>query len=61
MPGVPEGTLHPIGPDIAARAVVSVAIGVVVQGLLDAEGPDRGSVAKKGMEMLLEGIERRMR
>jgi AcrR family transcriptional regulator len=54
--GVAEGALRPVDPDTAARVVVSLAIGVVVQGLLDTEGADWGEVAKRGMEMLLEGI-----
>lgn len=57
--GVAEGTLRPIDPDTAARVVVSLAVGVVVQGLLDAEGADWGAVAARGMEMLLEGIQNR--
>lgn len=54
--GVAEGTLRPVDADTAARVVVSLAIGVVVQGLLDTEGADWGEVATRGMEMLLEGI-----
>ncbi|MFW6115963.1 MAG: TetR family transcriptional regulator [Chloroflexota bacterium] len=57
--GVAEGTLRPVDPDTAARVVVSLAVGVVVQGLLDAEGADWGAVASRGMEMLLAGIEER--
>jgi AcrR family transcriptional regulator len=54
--GVAEGTLRPVDADTTARVVVSLAIGVVVQGLLDTEGADWGEVAERGMEMLLEGI-----
>ena len=54
--GVAEGTLRPIDADTAARVVVSLAIGVVVQGLLDTGGADWGAVASRGIEMLLEGI-----
>jgi len=56
--GVAEGTLRPVDPDTAARVVVSLAVGVVVQGLLDTEGAEWGDVAARGMEMLLEGIQR---
>jgi AcrR family transcriptional regulator len=54
--GVTEGTLRPVDPDTAARVIVSLAVGVVVQGLLDMEGADWGHVAEAGTEMLLQGI-----
>ena len=56
--GIDEGTLRPVDPDTAARVIVSLAVGIVLQGLLDAEGADWGRVAKQGMQMLLEGIEK---
>jgi AcrR family transcriptional regulator len=54
--GMAEGTLRTVDADTAARVVVSLAIGVVVQGLLDTGGADWGAVASRGIEMLLEGI-----
>ena len=57
--GIAEGTLRPVNPDTAARVIVSLAVGMVVQGLIDTEGADWGHVAKNGMQMLLEGIERK--
>lgn len=57
--GITEDTLRPIDPDTAARVIVSLAVGLVLQGLLDAEGADWGRVAREGMQMLLEGIEKK--
>jgi AcrR family transcriptional regulator len=57
--GVAEGTLRPVDPHTAARVVVSLAVGILVQGLLDAEGADWGDVAHEGMHMLLEGIKKK--
>jgi len=57
--GVAEGTLRPVDPDTAARVIVSLAVGLVLQGLIDTEGTDWGQVAREGMKMLLEGIERK--
>lgn len=57
--GVTEGTLRPVDPDTAARVIVSLAVGLVVQGLLDTEGADWGQVAEEGMQMLLQGIEKK--
>lgn len=56
--GIDQGTLRPMDPDTAARVIVSLALGLVLQGLLDTESVDWGRVAKQGMRMLLEGIER---
>jgi len=54
--GAREGTFHPVDADAAARVVVSLAVGIVLQGLLDPEDADWGAVARSGMEMLLEGM-----
>jgi hypothetical protein len=55
--GVTEGTLRSVEPDTTACIIVSLAVGLVVQGLLDTEGADWGHVAEAGMHMLLQGIE----
>jgi AcrR family transcriptional regulator len=57
--GISEGTLRHVNPDTAARVIVSLAVGLVLQGLLDTEGADWGTVAKQGMQMLLKGIEKK--
>jgi len=54
--GFAEGTLRPVDPDSAARVIVSLAVGLVVQGLLDTEGADWGEVAEEGVRMLLRGM-----
>ncbi len=56
--GIDQGDLHPVDPDTAARVIVSLAVGLVLQGLLDAEGADWGRVARQGMQMLLHGLEK---
>jgi len=55
--GVNEGTLRPVDPDMAACVIVSLAVGLVVQGLLDTGGADWGQVAEESLRMLLQGIE----
>jgi len=57
--GIARGSLRPVDPDTTARVIVSLAVGLVLQGLLDTEGADWGQVAKEGMRMLLEGIEKK--
>lgn len=56
--GITEGSLRPVDPDTTARVIVSLAVGLVLQGLLDAEEADWGQVTKDGVSMLLEGITR---
>jgi len=55
--GIAEGTLQPVDPEAAALVIVALAIGVVLQGLLDPQGADWGQVAQEGVRMLLEGME----
>lgn len=54
--GVAEGALRPVDPEMAARVLVSLAVGLLLQGLLDPDGADWGRVAEEGMKMLLEGL-----
>jgi AcrR family transcriptional regulator len=54
--GVAGGTLRPVDPEVAAQVIVSLAVGLVLQGLLDPEGADWGQVAQEGVRLLLEGL-----
>ena len=54
--GIAEGSIRPVDPDTTARVIVSLAVGLVLQGLLDTEGADWGRVTTGGVRMLLEGI-----
>jgi len=57
--GITEGTLRPIDAEKAAQVIVSLAVGVLLQGLLDPQGADWGQMAEDGVRMLLEGLERK--
>ena len=50
--GVAEGSVRPVDPDLAAGVLVSLAVGVLLQSLLDPDGPDWGEVTRTGVEML---------
>jgi AcrR family transcriptional regulator len=52
--GIDEGTLRPVDPQTSAQWFVSLAVGLLLQGLLDPEGADWGRVAQEGMRVLLE-------
>jgi AcrR family transcriptional regulator len=57
--GIAEGSLRPVDPELAAHMIVSVAVGLVLQGLLDPQGADWGQVARDSIRVLLEDMERR--
>ncbi len=56
--GVDEGTLAPIDPDTASRLVMALAIGVILQELLDPHGAEWGGVMQEGLHILLRGLHR---
>jgi hypothetical protein len=56
--GIAEGTLRSLDPEIAAHVIVSLAVGLVLQGSLDPEGADWGRVLEEGVRLLLEGLTR---
>ena len=54
--GVAEGTLRPVDPGVAAHVIVSLAVGLVLQGALDPDGADWGQVTRESIQMLLDGL-----
>jgi len=54
--GIAEGSLRPMDPEKAAQAVVSLAVGVLLQSSLDPQGADWGQVVYEGIQMLLPGL-----
>jgi len=57
--GVAEGTLRPIDARVAGQAIVSLGVGLIVQGLLDPEGSDWCQVVSESVRMLVDGLRRR--
>lgn len=57
--GMVEGSLRPCDPDNAARVMVSMAVGMVLQSALDPAGNDWQQSAQAGIDMLLDGLVRR--
>jgi AcrR family transcriptional regulator len=56
--GIDEGTLRPVDPETAAQTLVSLAVGLLLQGTVDPNGADWGQVTKESIEIYLEGIAR---
>jgi AcrR family transcriptional regulator len=54
--GIEEGSLKPVDPDMAAKAIVSLALGLLLQGLLDAQGAKWDQVTQHSFQLLLEGL-----
>ena len=57
--GVAEGTLQPVDPEMAAWILISLATGLLLQGLLAPQQADWGHVAEEGIRILLKGLEPR--
>jgi len=54
--GIAEGSLRPVDSAVASRAIVALAIGVLLQGLLDPQGAPWGQVMTDSMKLMLEGL-----
>jgi AcrR family transcriptional regulator len=54
--GVDEGSFVNVDPQIAARLIVSAAMGLLLQSLLDPEGAKWEKVARESTTMLLNGL-----
>jgi AcrR family transcriptional regulator len=50
--GITEDSLQQVDPDLAAGVLVSLAVGLLLQSLLDPQGADWGQVARAGIDML---------
>ncbi len=57
--GVAEGSLQAVDSQTAARVIVSLAMGLFIQGLLDPAGADWEQVAREGIRVMLEGLAKR--
>jgi AcrR family transcriptional regulator len=57
--GTQEGTLALNDPPIAAQVVLSLALGLLVQGIFDPEGADWERVSMEGIGVILKGYEKR--
>jgi AcrR family transcriptional regulator len=56
--GIEEGSLKDIDPHLAALMIVSLAIGMLLQYVLDPQAEDWGEVATQSMRLLLGGLAR---
>src|SRR5512139_3216729 len=54
--GVEEGSFVEVDPELAARMIVSTAMGLLLQSLLDPKGADWEKVARDSTTMLVHGL-----
>ncbi len=54
--GVAEGSIRPVDPDLAAQVIVSLAVGTILQGLMDPHGGELNKGMIEGVRFLLEGL-----
>jgi AcrR family transcriptional regulator len=54
--GVKEGSIKPVDSQVAAQVIVSLAVGLVLQGVLDPHSADWAKVAQQSMHILMNGL-----
>ncbi len=57
--GASDGSFRAIDPAVGARAIVAMAVGLLLQGLLDPAGADWGTAVHASIELLIHGMERK--
>ena len=59
--GIAEGSFVDVDPNLAARLIVSAAMGLLLQSLLDPEGAKWEKVARETMQVMMAGLTREMK
>jgi AcrR family transcriptional regulator len=54
--GMAEGSLKPVDAQVAAQVILSLAVGLVLQGVLDPHGADWENTARESMQILMNGL-----
>jgi hypothetical protein len=57
--GIEEGSIEPVDPDMAARTIVAMAVGFLLQNLMDPQATDWENTVADSMSLLLNGLKRR--
>jgi hypothetical protein len=57
--GIDQGSLKPVDAQLAARVLVSLAVGLLMQTLFDPKATDWQHETRRSVELLLNGIARR--
>ncbi len=54
--GIAEGSIKQVDSQVAAQVIVSLAVGLVLQGVLEPRGTDWEKTARESMQILLNGL-----
>jgi AcrR family transcriptional regulator len=54
--GIEEGSIKAIDPEMSARLVLAMALGLVFQGILDREQTDWSQIAQEAMQIMAAGL-----
>ena len=54
--GIAEGSFVDVNPDLAARLIVSAAMGLLMQSLLDPEGAKWDKVARETVQLMMKSL-----
>jgi AcrR family transcriptional regulator len=57
--GIREGSFRDVDAQAAGQALVALAVGIVVQGVLDPEGAAWDEVTRDAVKLLIEGMKRK--
>ncbi|MCL4559454.1 MAG: TetR/AcrR family transcriptional regulator [Chloroflexi bacterium] len=57
--GISQGSLRPIDPDLGGRVILALALGLLLQGLIDPQAAVWGKAGREMMSILLYGLERK--
>jgi AcrR family transcriptional regulator len=57
--GIASGSLRDVDPEVAAHLIVSIALGLLLQGMLDTERTDWKTMPRKTIQLMLQGMIRR--
>lgn len=58
--GIDQGTIQPVDPHQVARVIVSLAVGLLMESLFNPQVSDWQQEARASLELLLNGISRRI-
>lgn len=54
--GIAEGVFRPVEPQVAARLIVALAVGMLLQGLLDLQEGDWQAITTETMRIVMDGL-----
>ena len=54
--GIDEGSLRPLDPQVAGQTLVALAVGIVVQGVLEPAGAQWDRVTRDAVQLLITGM-----